>query len=421
MPPPAGPAPFILTSAEQGNLATPITEQDLRQQLQGKTFYLRGGYLDNPIHFDEQGHLDGHSPEGSYTLSLVEIERVKLEKHRLVLEGVRYGLHFLGALPTADQSSAMDKVRLTSKKKPLEITIDREEVVKPKKEKESNARPTPQTPSNSASNAAPAAQPPPTAQQQPTEPTRHGEPVTTSEAHANQQLAQALDRVFASGIDDRMIATLPDYWKLFYKAVAEHQDYKPTDPAVLLQNQVDRKAKLVSVFEPPSNEYAQSNGVAGIAMYHVVIGADGQSGVIAVGRPIGFGLDENAVKSIRAATFQPAIKNGKPVPVMLDLLVQFRIYSKRTAVASNPPAAAAPAPAKPDAPALPGPYTANAPRPEAQPAPDSAQPPPPDSTQPSTTTLEPANPQPSSPQQTPPETAQPQPQSQPPTQPQPQL
>jgi hypothetical protein len=50
-----------------------------------------------------------------------------------------------------------------------------------------------------------------------------------------------------------------------------------------------------------------------------------------VGRPIGFGLDENAVEAIQKARFEPAMKNGKPVPVMLDLAVQFRIYSKRTA------------------------------------------------------------------------------------------
>jgi TonB family protein len=269
----------------------------------------------------------------------------------------------------------MDKVRLTPKKKPLVIAIDREQVVKPKKEKEAKSKRGPQT---AQIKAQPAAATQPTADNQPqnpaqqaqAEPDRHGAAVTISEAQANQQLTQALDRIFAAGIDDRMIATLPDYWKLFYKAVAEHQDFKPSDPAVMLQSSVDRKAKLVSVFEPPSNEYAQNNGVAGMAMYHVVLGPDGKPGEIAVGRPIGFGLDENAVKAIRQATFQPAIKDGKPVPVMLDLLVQFRIYSKRTGVASSAPApAAAPAPAQPQAPILPGPYTANSPRPEPQPEP----------------------------------------------------
>jgi hypothetical protein len=58
------------------------------------------------------------------------------------------------------------------------------------------------------------------------------------------------------------------------------------------------------------------------------------------------------VESIRKASFEPAMKDGKPVPVMLDLVVEFRIYSKRTAVASNNATAEKSAGAT-----LPGPYT----------------------------------------------------------------
>ena len=36
-----------------------ISEDELKQQFLGKTFYLRGGYLDNTLHFDEKGRLDG--------------------------------------------------------------------------------------------------------------------------------------------------------------------------------------------------------------------------------------------------------------------------------------------------------------------------------------------------------------------------
>jgi len=102
--------------------------------------------------------------------------------------------------------------------------------------------------------------------------------------------------------------------------------------------------------------------VAGMCLYHVVVGADGKPGEIAVARPIGFGLDESAVDSIRKATFEPAIYESKPVPVMLDLVVEFRIYSKRTAQAAAPQTAG-----KPAEPSLPGPYSVQ------QPGPDSAQ------------------------------------------------
>jgi TonB family protein len=381
---PSGPAPFVLSSSEQGHDAPAVSEAELRQQLQGKTFYLRSGYLDNTLHFDEAGRLDGNSPKASYTLSLAEITRVRLEKHRLQLEAVRYGLHFLGASPTEDQTAAVDKVRLTTAKKPLIITIDREQVAKPKKEKEKHEKHRgPQTPADSPSAAAAATQPAAGAE---AESDRH-HAITDSEANANRTLAQALDVVFASGIDDRMIATLPDYWRLYYQSVAERHAYKPADPAVLRPGDVDQKARLVSVIDPPSNEFAQKNGVAGMALYHVVIGADGRPREIAVGRPIGFGLDENAVKSIQQAKFEPATKAGQPVPVTLDLLVRFRIYSKRTGQASNQPAAGT---AQPAAPMLPGPYTANAPRP--QPEPVAAQQPAPADTAPQTAPSQPAAP-----------------------------
>ena len=148
-------------------------------------------------------------------------------------------------------------------------------------------------------------------------------------------LVDALDRIFAQGIDERMIAAMPDFWKLYYQAAAAKTDYRPQDSQILRQSNVDQKAKLISTVEPPSNELAQANGIAGMALYHAVIGTDGKPQQIVAGRPIGFGLDESAVATIRKATFQPAIKEGKPVPVWLDLVVSFRIYSKRTAETSH--------------------------------------------------------------------------------------
>jgi len=180
---------------------------------------------------------------------------------------------------------------------------------------------------------------------------------TTSPAHAAQVLKDALDNVFSVGLDERMMAAMPDFWKLYYQAAAAHTDFRPADPGVLRQNTVDAKARLLTTFEPASNEFAQSNGVAGMALYHAVIGVDGKPDEIAVARPIGFGLDESAVEAIRKAQFQPAVKDGKPVPVLLDLVVQFRIYSKRTNVTDAPEQAQ-----KPAEPILPGPYSVDHPQ-----------------------------------------------------------
>jgi outer membrane biosynthesis protein TonB len=380
--PPAAPTESQPAPSPAASQSTPshasepaeISEDEIWRLLVGKQLFLRGGYLDNDLSYNEHGALVGHSPQGSYTLSGIQIDKVRLTKHKLELEGQRYGLHFLGALPYEDPTKAVDQVNITPKKKVVKITIDRELVVKPKEKKEKGkaAKPAPKAAAAPAPTMAPA---PAAAPAPPAEATDASEAqaeiaaappaerpadarsvtTTTSQAHANKLLQDALDNVFAQSFDSRLMESMPTFWKLYYTAVAAKSDYRPVDPAVLRQSMVDQKARLVSTFEPSSNEYAQDHGVAGMCLYHVVIGADGKPGEVAVARPIGFGLDESAVDAIRKATFAPAIKDGKPVPVMLDLIVEFRIYSKRTAVSANPTV-------QPPESSLPGPYRAHEPQ-----------------------------------------------------------
>jgi hypothetical protein len=381
---PAQPSTAGAGGTSQASQPGEITEDQLRKILVGKNLFLRGGYLDNSLSFNEHGAIIGHSAQGSYTLSGIQIDRVRLTRHKVELDGQRYGLHFLGALPYEDPTKAVDRVNITPKKKEVHITIDRELVVKPKQEKGKGwfaknapapaAKPAPAAPASTSATTAPnpapepspaasntASQPEPTSSPASAQTTaapenpdseaqaeiaaapvaeRPADPksvtTTTSPAHANKVLTDALENIFAQGFDDRMMASMPGFWKLYYEAVAAKTDYRPKDPLVLRQNMVDQKARLISTFEPASNQFAQDKGVAGMSLYHVVIESDGRPGEISVARPIGFGLDESAVDSIRKASFAPAIKDGKPVPVLLDLVVEFRIYSKRTNVASAP-------------------------------------------------------------------------------------
>ena len=350
-----------------------FSEDEIRHLLVGKELFLRGGYLDNDLSYSEHGALVGHSPQGSYTLSGIQIEKVRLTKHKLELEGQRYGLHFLGALPYEDPTKAVDQVNITPKKKVVKITIDRELVIKPKKEKETkeskekNGKIRHATPTaGQAQAAAPQAAPEPEEMSEADQlkasiaATPEAErpadaksvTITVSPEHATRVLKDALDNVFSQGFDERLMATMPDFWKLYYQAATAKADYRPKDPAILRQNMVDQKARLLTQFEPDSNEFAQACGVAGMAQYHVVIGPDGKVGEVAVSRPIGFGLDESAVAAIRKANFEPAIKDGKPVAVMLNLDVPFRIFSKMTNVHATPEPAD-----KPAEPVLPGPYS----------------------------------------------------------------
>ena len=350
-PAPATKAKGIVADKEE---AGGITEDELKQMLVGKELYLRGAYLGDTLNFNEHGQPIGHPNAGSWTLSGVQIEKIRITKHKVELDGARYGLHFLGALPNEDASKAVDRVKITPKKKVLRITIDREQVVKPKKDKgkdkkgdkaakeksgkkvtemgtqasvEDDADKTPEEQVKASIEKAPEGDRPADAKSLTT---------TTSPAHATAVLREALAHIFSDGVDDQVRASMPQFWKLYFQAQAAGVDYRPTGANILRSSAVEKQARVVTSLAPESNDFAQASGIAGRALYRAVIGADGRPTEVAVVRPIGFGLDENAVTAIGKATFEPGLKGGQPVAEVLDLAVMFRIYSKRTSGTAEP-------------------------------------------------------------------------------------
>jgi hypothetical protein len=369
----ASPDATAATAGSQDVLAgTVSSEDDLRRALTGKQLYLRGLWLADELHFTMNGDLAGTSPKGSFTLSAVQIDHVRLTKKRLELEGARYGMHFADAANWADQSTSFDMLRVTPKKRHLMITIDRLQVVTPKKKKEQTKPGTSATPAGAGTNAAaagaapnPPATPPTQAAADETAGTNQPEATTTDPAKSAGELRSAINRIFAPALDGPMIAQMPDYWQYFYKAQMDHRGMEPTDPSIVRPGPGIDGPKLVKNLVASSNDYAQRLEVAGVASYKVILDADGKPIGVAVYRPIGFGLDENAVDAIRKSTFTAATKDGKPVSSVVDMAVNFRLYSKRTA--PPPPgtiqqaaevAAAQNISPVTGKPSLPGPYTA---------------------------------------------------------------
>ncbi len=342
--------------AESLNLAaSALTEDELRQRLVGKQLFLRGLWLDDELHFDMHGKLVGQSAKGSFTLCSVEIERVRVTKRRVELEGVRYGIHFEDEGNWANQAASFDRIRVTPKKKHLEIVLDRQVVVIPKKKKGQKGAP------DADGANVPAATAVGTVDAAAAAAAGLDADTTTSPGESAERVRHALDKIFALSLDAQMIAQMPDYWQYFYRAQLDHKSMEPTDPNVYRQAPGLQPAALVKNVVPVSNDYAQRSEVAGVASYEVILGADGKPLGVAVYRPIGFGLDENAVVAIQKSKFAPAIKDGKPVASVFELAVNFRIYSKRTAQA--PPESAEGAPGIDPVtgkPSLPGLYTANA-------------------------------------------------------------
>ncbi|MGC2298690.1 MAG: energy transducer TonB [Acidobacteriaceae bacterium] len=327
--PEAGAAKEVNAPAAKPAKAPEVTEAELRQRLTGRPLFLRGLWLDETLHFNMNGDLAGQSPKGSFTLCGVFVDHVRMTKKTVELEGVRFGVHFEGEAPWEEQSTSFDRIQITPKKKHQLIVIDRQLVVIPKKKKGGKGELAEATPL------------PPGATQSP------------GEAAAN--LRKAIDKILAPELDAKMIAEMPDYWQFFYQAQQSHKWLEPTDQTLVHPGPGVDGPRLVKNVVPESNDFAQKGEVAGVASYKVILDPQGKILAVAVYRPIGFGLDENAVAAIEKSTFAPAVKDGKPVPSVIDVAVNFRIYSKRTAGApesADPPAGASPVTGKPSMPGI---------------------------------------------------------------------
>ncbi|MBX9602639.1 MAG: TonB family protein [Bryobacteraceae bacterium] len=86
----------------------------------------------------------------------------------------------------------------------------------------------------------------------------------------------------------------------------------------------DIPPKLIHKVEPVYTKAGREAAVQGTVVLDVVIGVDGKIGEMRVISPMGFGLDEEAERVTRQWRFAPAKKNGRPVPVIATVEVNFR-------------------------------------------------------------------------------------------------
>ncbi len=311
----------------------PLTEDALRARYVGKLIFLRGSYLGDDLQFDMDGKVNGSPAVASFTLSAFEVRKVKLSKHKLDIEADRYGLHFFGALPYEDDTKAFDQVKIS--KKPVHISIEREVIVIPKVKKEKKKdEPTPQElaaaqtlKTRDAAAGTPDA-PKPATPAATTE--TYAALAAVSPAHSAMVMNKALDNIFANDIDPRMMSHLPEYWQEYFTSKSQHRQYMPSDAGVKVVSEGMTPPRVLNSIDPSSNEYAQKYGIAGMELLRTVVDASGIPRQMAIARPIGFGLDEKAVEAVKNSHFTPATLNGQPVPVVIDLVVTFRIYSNRT-------------------------------------------------------------------------------------------
>jgi protein TonB len=78
--------------------------------------------------------------------------------------------------------------------------------------------------------------------------------------------------------------------------------------------------------DPEFSEEARKAKFSGNVMVSLIVGADGKPRNVHVLRGVGMGLDDKAVEAVQQYRFKPAMQNGKPVAVYLNVEVNFQIF-----------------------------------------------------------------------------------------------
>lgn len=336
------------------------TPEALAASLEGKTFYLRGFYQDDKLEFSTDGKVVGSPQKGSFALSALEIDKVHFTKHSMELQAHRVGLHFFGALPYEDDSKPFERIKVDPKKtmnievERLVIEPEKKKKKKDKDEKEVAAKPAALATKDAAAlpaapDASPAEGAPETATAASPATGSNNTPApaagTAPEVAPNHdprvsflQLSKAINVMFAPSLDDSVIATLPEYWQHYFATKEGKVRAARVDASAMRPGGDVKPPQLLTVIDPPSNDYAQKNNIAGMIFLQTVVDAHGRPGEVTIVRPIGFGLDEKAVEAVEHAQFRAGTLNGKPVSELVNLQVTFRIYSNRTRPTGAPAA-----------------------------------------------------------------------------------
>ncbi len=84
--------------------------------------------------------------------------------------------------------------------------------------------------------------------------------------------------------------------------------------------------QVIYQVEPEFSEEARKAKVAGNVLVNLWVDTNGLPSHVHVIRGVGMGLDEKAVEAVKQYKFKPAMENGKPVLVELNIEVNFQIF-----------------------------------------------------------------------------------------------
>jgi protein TonB len=84
--------------------------------------------------------------------------------------------------------------------------------------------------------------------------------------------------------------------------------------------------KALDTPDPEYSEEARKAKYQGTVILWLIVDQGGHPQNVKVARSLGMGLDQKAIDAVRRWKFEPAMKDGKPVAVQINVEVNFRLY-----------------------------------------------------------------------------------------------
>lgn len=260
---------------------------------------LRGFYSGKQLHFDSAGNPVGTLHVGSWTTSMIQVEKIHIAAGNIELKGSRWAQVF-------DKESKLHSVRTSQD---VRIVVDRD---------------------SSASDAAVVGL---------------IERLFVNKNESVVDLVPDYWRAYLSGrlrivpqedgsscrrIEGRVLRN-PDGTPWF--PCEEHAKIKTNLPVPsnitslpyhCIKGVLYPKAWFMP--DPEYEELAREVEFQGLVVLDLTVNADGTTGDIHIIQPLGFGLDDKAVEVVRQWKFKPANMDGHPVPAGIQVEIQFRLH-----------------------------------------------------------------------------------------------
>lgn len=249
-----------------------MTQQEIEARLAGPLVMLRGQYDGRRLQYDARGNLRVLAGVMPLSLSAVRVDRVRLQENRVVVEATREGLKFTRAAEDEGRMRVSAAPWDPGERVVITIRID----------------------------------------------PRHPE-----------QLSAALDNVFTQGLSAELAASAPGYWEpwlrhyLHPQSEEERLERLAAEMAIPCDSEGVTPPRILQSVLPLFSDQARHAQLQGTVVLHMTVSEEGRPEQIFIWKPLGMGLDEQAVEAERRVVFTPALRDGQPVACGVNMVVRF--------------------------------------------------------------------------------------------------